>query len=61
MKISHEINNFFLHDIEIYNCLWYLFQAFNMTPLILSVWKNHIDAVKLLLEQKNIEINCKDV
>lgn len=60
-KITFEIQNFLLYLILINIYLWNLAWTFNYTSLMWAVQNNHMEVFQLLLEQKGIDINCKDI
>ena len=60
-KIVHTIQIYLFHNIEILKDLWNLTQTFNNTPLNHAAAKGHTEAVKLLLSQRGIDINCKNI
>ena len=60
-KHLQNYNLTFFHDIEIYNDLWDLIEAFNDTALIFAAWRGHTKIVEMLLKQKDIDVNIKDI
>ena len=52
---------YFFHDIEKENNLWNLSLGINKTALILAALEGNKEIVELLLRQKDIDINLKDI
>ena len=52
---------FFFHSIENLNDLWNLTGTFNKTALMYAVKAGHKEIAELLLKQKGIKINAKDI
>lgn len=61
IKIIYYILYVFLNGIEICQIQWNLIRIFYMTPLIHASWAGNVELVKLLIKQKGIDINCKDI
>ena len=53
--------SYFFSWNSILNHFWNLISVFNSTPLIVASLEGHTEIVQLLLSQREIEINCKDI
>lgn len=59
--IFHKISNSRFHHISFSLQSWYFVLQIYKTPLIYASRNGHIDIVRLLLAQPNIQINCKHI
>ena len=54
-------NNFFFIELKYFIYLWNYKLYFNYTALHLSSEKGYIEIVRVLLKQKDIDINCRTI
>ena len=53
--------NEFLNQIFVFNHLWNLAKKIHFTALISAAFNNSVESVRLLLTQKDIDINIKTI
>ena len=59
-KIEYPIIDVYFNNLRFQNNIWNFFELFN-TALILASQNGHTEIVKILVEQKGIDINAKNI